>query len=93
MGTAEGITTLFVFGHIPSHLSMVKCSGSRFQFARMLPCGDHLFTYFVSHKDTAVGTKNLKFGLIRAKDRFQLSICPFLMFLGPSKSLLLIGVL
>jgi hypothetical protein len=28
---AEGIATLFVFGHIPSHLSMVKCSGSCFQ--------------------------------------------------------------
>ena len=27
-----GITTLFVFGHIPSHLAMVKCGGSRFQF-------------------------------------------------------------
>jgi hypothetical protein len=23
-------------------------------------CGDHLFTYFASHKDTAVGTKNKK---------------------------------
>ena len=50
-------------------------------------CGDHPFTYSVSHKDTAVGTKNLKFGLIRPKDRF-----PF-MFFGSSKSLLLIGVL
>ena len=29
---AEGITTLFIFVHIPSHLSMVKCGGSRFQF-------------------------------------------------------------
>ena len=27
-------------------------------------CGDHPFTYFASHTDTAVGTKNLKFGLI-----------------------------
>jgi hypothetical protein len=29
----EGITTLFVFNHIPSHLAMVKCSASRFQFS------------------------------------------------------------
>ena len=28
----EGITTLLVFGYIPSHLDMVKCDGSRFQF-------------------------------------------------------------
>ena len=28
----EGIVTLFVFDHIPSHLAMVKCGGSRFQF-------------------------------------------------------------
>jgi hypothetical protein len=28
----EGITTRLVFGHIPSHLDMVKCDGSRFQF-------------------------------------------------------------
>ena len=33
-------------------------------------CRDHPFTYSASHKDTAVGTKILKFGLIRAKDRF-----------------------
>ena len=26
-------------------------------------CGDHLFTYSASYKDTAVGTKNLRFGL------------------------------
>ena len=28
----EGITTLFVFGHITSHLAMVKCDGLRFKF-------------------------------------------------------------
>ena len=28
----EGITTLFVFGHIPNHLGMVKCNILRFQF-------------------------------------------------------------
>ena len=28
----DGITTLFVFSHIPSQLAMVKYSGSRFQF-------------------------------------------------------------
>jgi hypothetical protein len=28
----EGITGLLVFGHIPSHLAMVKCGGSRIQF-------------------------------------------------------------
>uniref|UniRef100_A0A8C8GEE2 NF-kappa-B-activating protein C-terminal domain-containing protein n=1 Tax=Oncorhynchus tshawytscha TaxID=74940 RepID=A0A8C8GEE2_ONCTS len=32
-------------------------------------CADHQFTYSASHKDTTVGTKNLKFGLIRPKDR------------------------
>ena len=32
--------------------------------------GDHPFTCSVSHKDTAVGTKNLTFGLIRPKDTF-----------------------
>jgi hypothetical protein len=32
--------------------------------------GDNPFTYFESHKDTLVGTKNLTFGLIRPKDRF-----------------------
>ena len=31
-------------------------------------CGDHPFTYCASHEDTAVGTKNLKFGLIRPKN-------------------------
>ena len=31
-------------------------------------CGDHPFTYSASHKDTADGTKNLTFGLIRPKD-------------------------
>ena len=34
-------------------------------------CGGHPFTYSVSHKDTAVRTKNLTFGLIRPKDRFS----------------------
>jgi hypothetical protein len=43
-------------------------------------CGDLPFTYSASHKDTAVRTKNLKFGLIRPKDRRKssqqmLSIC------------------
>ena len=33
-------------------------------------CGDHPFTYSASHIDMAVGTKHLKFGLIRPKDRF-----------------------
>ena len=42
-------------------------------------CGDNWFTYSASDKDTAVGTKNLKFRLIGPKDRL-------LMFLGPSKS-------
>uniref|UniRef100_A0AAZ3QRF0 Cell adhesion molecule-related/down-regulated by oncogenes n=1 Tax=Oncorhynchus tshawytscha TaxID=74940 RepID=A0AAZ3QRF0_ONCTS len=31
---------------------------------------DHPFIYSASHKDTVVGNKNLKFGLIRPKDRF-----------------------
>ena len=35
--------------------------------------GDHLFTYSASHKDTAVGTKNRKYGLTRPKDRFHRS--------------------
>ena len=35
-------------------------------------CEDHPFTYSASHKDTAVRTKNLTFGLIRPKDRFSL---------------------
>jgi hypothetical protein len=35
-------------------------------------CGDHLFTYSASHKDAVVGTKNLKFGLIRQK---KISTC------------------
>jgi hypothetical protein len=30
-------------------------------------CRDHPSTYSASHKDTAVGTKNLQFGLIRPK--------------------------
>ena len=55
-------------------------------------CGYHPFTYSASHKDIAVGTKNLTFGLIRPKDRFPPVECPLLVFLGPSKSLLLIGV-
>ena len=29
---AEGIATLFVFGHVSSRLAMIKCGGSRFQF-------------------------------------------------------------
>ena len=33
-------------------------------------CRDNPFTYSTSHQYTAVGTKNLKFGLIRPKDRF-----------------------
>ena len=36
--------------------------------------GDHPFTYSAYHKDTAVGTKNLKFVLIRPKDRFLMYI-------------------
>jgi hypothetical protein len=55
--------------------------------------GDPPFSYTASHKDTEVGTKNLKFALIRPKDRFPPVLCPLLMFLGPNKSLLLIGVL
>jgi hypothetical protein len=55
-------------------------------------CGDHPFIYSASHKDTAVAIKNLKFEL-RPKDRFPPVKCPLLVFLGPSKSLLLIGVL
>ena len=39
-------------------------------------CGDHLFTYSVSHKDMAVGTKNVKFGVIRPKARFPRAYCP-----------------
>ena len=35
-------------------------------------CSDHSFTDSTSHKDTAVGTKNLKFELIRPKDRCPL---------------------
>ena len=34
-------------------------------------CGDLSFTYSVSHEDTAVGTKNLKFGLIRPKGQIS----------------------
>ena len=34
-------------------------------------CRDNLFTYSVSHKETAVGTKNLKFGLIRPKGQIS----------------------
>ena len=30
-------------------------------------CGNHPFTYSASHKDTAVGTKNLKFGLSKGQ--------------------------
>jgi hypothetical protein len=56
-------------------------------------CGDDPFTYSASHKYTAVGTKNIKFRLIRPKDRFPPGECPMLVFLGPSKSLLVIGVL
>ena len=56
-------------------------------------CGEPAFTYSASHNDTAVRTKNLTFGLIRPKDRFPLLYCPLLVFLGPSKSLLIIGVL
>ena len=52
-------------------------------------CGDHLFTFSASHKDTVVGIKNLTFGLIRPD--FHRSYV--LVFLGPIKSLLLIGVL
>ena len=33
-------------------------------------CGVHPFIYSASHKDTAVGTKYLKFELIRPKDKF-----------------------
>ena len=40
-----------------------------------------------------VGTKNLQFGLIRPENRFPPVECPLLLFLGPSKSLLIIGVL
>ena len=29
---AEGITTLFLFGHVSSHLAMSKCGASHFQF-------------------------------------------------------------
>ena len=47
---------------------------------------DHPITYSVSHK-------YCRFGLIRPPDTFPLVSCPLLMFLGPSKSLLLIEVL
>ena len=33
-------------------------------------CGDNPSTYSASHEDAPVGTKNLKSGLIRPKDRF-----------------------
>jgi hypothetical protein len=33
-------------------------------------CGDDPFTYYAFHKDTAIGNKNLKLGVIRPKDRF-----------------------
>ena len=55
-------------------------------------CRENPFTYSAYYKDT-VGTKNLKFGLIRPKDRFTLVYCLLLVFLGTSKYLLLIGVL
>ena len=35
-------------------------------------CRDHPITYPASHKNTVVGTTNLKLGLIRSKDRFSL---------------------
>ena len=34
---AEGIVTLFVFGHVSGHLALIKSSGSAFSFTRMLP--------------------------------------------------------
>ena len=34
-------------------------------------CGDHSFNYSASHNDMAVGTKNLKFGLIRPKGQIS----------------------
>jgi hypothetical protein len=46
----------------------------------------------LNNKDMEVGTKNLIFGLIRQKDTFPPVYCPLLMLLGPSKSLLIIGV-
>ena len=68
---------------------LVKCASSILLGGKN---GDNPFTYFASHKDTAVGTKNLKFGLIRPKDQ-RISTGLMSMFVGPSKSLLLIGVL
>ena len=55
-------------------------------------CGDHPFTHTASHKDMAFGTKNLKFGL-QTKGQISTDLMSLLVFLGPSKSLLLIGVL
>jgi hypothetical protein len=52
-------------------------------------CRNNPFTYDASHEDTTVGSKNVKFGHIRPKDRFPPVYCPLLVFLGPSKSLLL----
>ena len=51
-------------------------------------CGFHPFTNSASKKDTVVGNK-----ILRPKDIFPPVYCPLLMFLGPRKSLLLIGVL
>ena len=36
-------------------------------------CGDHPFTHTASHKDTAVGTKNLQFGLQTKRIHFHQS--------------------
>jgi hypothetical protein len=43
-------------------------------------CRDHQFTYSASHKDMAVGSKNIKFELITQKDKvhFWESLRPLL---------------
>ena len=51
-------------------------------------CGDHPVTHTTSHKDPAVGTKNLQFGL-QAKGQISTG----LMAIARVSSRLLIGVL
>jgi hypothetical protein len=58
----------------PSHLFLHASRGNH-------TCRDHPFIFSASHKDTAVGTKNLKFGVIRPKTDFHQSNVHCLCFL------------
>ena len=64
----------FITGSVTSKAPQHHHTSSSIIHSRNHTCRDHLSTYSASHKDTVLGTKNLKFGLIRPKCQISVGL-------------------